>query len=464
MSPSEIFCTYIYGVFVTVDAALQVGMKLAQTALSTLNAFFDAILNLFRFVIDLTVQTIIDGVRVIQKKLCDMIWDDSKAQKWFCENLFKCNIFVEQLTDENSLIASTLIKLGVLTPEQVQFAGSIVSDYNSFKETVCTYGFTFNFGLSYLKKSLQYWKGVLEGVLDTVERKKDDIRRLIQGYINKLMDSGIFDLMAKLRKFFDCVLEETGVCGDIATAKKTYATGLEKMHIEEDGCGGYKLKSEDSAKFMNACDSRLNLINNAKSDLQKAIDAILNPADVKAASKAFNLSSKIFPGGMSWTDIKNGNWKKNSMVKYFCAKGTQFAEAFLGKHKELDDLGVSTNFVLNGMTINDEKGIIKVKLPNGTEETIDMNDRSTFRDYNLDSGQCIIEEYACNDEYYVDVDAAQDDEDGVILTPDGQIMSIRRAAFEIASDPNSELAIHCRNVYNGLVNGFISSREVVEQW
>lgn len=466
MSPAQIFCSYIYGAFVVVDAALEIGMKLAQTLLNTLNAFFDAVINLFKYVIDKTVAAILDEVRVLQKKLVDLIWDGYKDDKKspFCSNLYKCNIFLQELTDESSLIASTLIKLGAVTREQIQFANQLISDYNNFKDTVCSFGFTFNFGLSYLKRYLNTFKGILEGFLDTIMSKKDDIRRLIQSYINKLIDTGIFDLMAKLRKFFNCVLEHTGVCADIESAQLAYNNALEFMHIEEDGAGGYRLNAEDSNRFLNACDSRLNAINNAKADLQRGIDALVNPSDIVAASKAFNLASNILPGGMSWTDFKEGNWKNNKMVKYFRLKKDQFMDAFF-KTAEVPT-GVSSNYVINGMTINDEKGIIHIELPNGYSRTIDMNDRASYRDFNLDSGETIIDEIVMTHptEYYVNVNDSQDDDFAAMLTPDGQIISIRRAAFEMAEDPECDLAKHCREVFSMLRDGFVRADEVVQQW
>lgn len=467
---AQFFCSYIYGAFVVVDSALQVGMQLAQSMLNMINAFFDAVLDLFKYVIDVMVSSILDEFRILWKKLVDWIISkidpNGNVAKTFCTNLYKCNIFIQELTDENSLIASSLIKWGMLSREQIQFANSIISDYNQFKDTVCTYGFTYNFGLSYLKRALMLWKGILEGFLDKISAKKEDIRRLIQSYINKLYDSGIMDLMAKLRKFFNCVLEQTGICADIASSKLAYNNWLAFAHIQENGAGCYMLDPKESAKMLNACDSRLNAIKNAKTDLDKALEEIIKPADVAAASKAFNIASNIFPGGMTWTAFKEGRWKENKMIKYFCVKGTQFGQAFLGMHDEELPPGISTNYILAGMTINDEKGIISIDLPNGYKEVIDMNDRASFRKYNTDNGVNLIDEiYEENPiEYYVDANVTDDTEFGAMLTPDGRIISIRRAAFEISQDPESELAKRCEEVYKMLKNGFIRADEVVEQW
>lgn len=86
MSAGSIFCEYIYGSFLLVSAALEVGMSLAKTTLNMLSAMFDACLNLFRFTIDVAVETIINGVRVLQKKLVDLIWDGYKTDEMVKRN------------------------------------------------------------------------------------------------------------------------------------------------------------------------------------------------------------------------------------------------------------------------------------------------------------------------------------------------------------------------------------------
>ena len=64
MSPGSIFCEYIYGTFLLVEAALQVGIALAQTTLQMLNTAFDAILSWCKFVVDLACEAILNGIRV----------------------------------------------------------------------------------------------------------------------------------------------------------------------------------------------------------------------------------------------------------------------------------------------------------------------------------------------------------------------------------------------------------------
>lgn len=464
MSAGSIFCEYIYGSFLLVSAALEVGMSLAKTTLNMLSAMFDACLNLFRFTIDVAVETIINGVRVLQKKLVDLIWDGyktdpktGKKKSKFCNNLYKCNIFIEELTDSNSLICKTLISLGVITAEQQQYVNEIISEYSTFMDTICTYGFTFNFGLSVLKKLLNTYKKTLDGFLDTIERKKEDIRRFIQKYLNKLQDSGIFDLLAKLRKFFNCILEQTDSCTSLKTTQNFYTDSLEKMKIEEAGTGGYKLEAGTSNSMMNAFDSRINAINNSKDDIQKAVDALVSPSDVKASSKAFNLSKHIFPGGMSMSDIAHGRWKKNSMVQYFTAKKDKFMEVFMGRKKGALPGDTSTEYVLGGMSINDKTGKITVDV-NGVREEIDMNDPATARAY---SGAVSLNHLDQPIEFFVEGDESVDAEDAFFYN--GEIISAFRASIMIAIEGNEELNKHVTSTVAG-VAGMLREDELAVEW
>lgn len=474
MSAGSIFCEYIYGSFLLVSAALEVGMSLAKTTLTMLSTMFDACISLFRFTIDVGVKAIIDGVKVLQKKLVDLIWDGyqeeevkdpetgemvktGKKKSKFCNNLYKCNIFIEELTDSNSLICKTLISLGVITPEQQQYVNEIISEYDTFMDTICTYGFTFNFGLSALKKLLNYYKSLLEGFLDKIERKKEDIRRFIQKYLNKLQDSGIFDLMAKLRKFFNCILEQTDSCTNLKTTENFYTNALKKMKIEEAGTGGYKLEASTSNSMMNAFDTRLNQINNTKQDLQKAIDALVSPSDVKAASKAFNLSKNVFPGGMSMNDVLHGRWKKNAMVKYFTAKKDKFMEVFMGRQKDKLPGDTSTEFVLCGMKINDATGKIIVDV-NNVHEEIDMNDPATARAY---AGAVKVNMLSQPIVYYVEGDESPDAPDAFVYN--GEIISALRASIMIAIEGDEELKRHCDETVAG-VAGRICEDQLMVEW
>ena len=462
MNVADMFCEYIYGSFLIVEAALEVGVHAAQSLMHMLNAFIDACLSWFKYVVDLAMEAILNGVRTIQKKLVDLIWDGYKTdpktgknKSKFCSNLFKCNIFLDQLTDSNSLICKTLIKLGVMTSDQQQFINSVIQDFNQFSETVCNFGFTFNFGLSALKKLLMFYKEQIEKFIRMIERKKDQLRRLIQNFINRLIDSGIVDLLIKLRKFFNCVLANTDTCANINTAGNYYTNVLGILHIEENGLGGYRLNSDDQNRFINAFDSRLNKLNNSKQELQGIIDSLMNPSEVSAANNAFNLSKNIFPGGMSMSDIKNGNWHTNRMLHYFAVKTDQFLDAFVRKHGIDEASGVSTEYLISGMSINDKTGEIKMHV-NGIDETINMNDPSTMIGYDADMFGYTQADIVYNTPVGENPDATQP------LYWNGELISALLAAIRIVQG-DRELEEHVQEI-SSKTQGMFAEDQLVTSW
>ena len=462
MNVADMFCEYIYGSFLIVEAALEVGVHAAQSLMHMLNAFIDACLSWFKYVVDLAMEVILNGVRTIQKKLVDLIWDGyktdpktGKKKSKFCSNLFKCNIFLDQLTDSNSLICKTLIKLGVMTSDQRQFINSVIQDFNQFSETVCNFGFTFNFGLSALKKLLMFYKEQIEKFIRMIERKKDQLRRLIQNFINRLIDSGIVDLLIKLRKFFNCVLANTDTCANINTAGNYYTNVLGILHIEENGLGGYRLNSDDQNRFINAFDSRLNKLNNSKQELQGIIDSLMNPSEVSAANNAFNLSKNIFPGGMSMTDIKNGNWHTNRMLHYFSVKTDQFLDAFVRKHGIDEASGISTEYLISGMSINDQTGEIKMHV-NGIDETINMNDPSTMVGYDADMFGYTQADIVYNTPVGDNPDATQP------LYWNGELISALLAAIRIVQG-DRELEEHVQEI-SSKTQGMFAEDQLVTSW
>lgn len=462
MNVADMFCEYIYGSFLIVEAALEVGVHAAQSLMHMLNAFIDACLSWFKYVVDLAMEVILNGVRTIQKKLVDLIWDGYKTdpktgknKSKFCSNLFKCNIFLDQLTDSNSLICKTLIKLGVMTSDQRQFINSVIQDFNQFSETVCNFGFTFNFGLSALKKLLMFYKEQIEKFIRMIERKKDQLRRLIQNFINRLIDSGIVDLLIKLRKFFNCVLANTDTCANINTAGNYYTNVLGILHIEENGLGGYRLNSDDQNRFINAFDSRLNKLNNSKQELQGIIDSLMNPSEVSAANNAFNLSKNIFPGGMSMTDIKNGNWHTNRMLHYFAVKTDQFLDAFVRKHGIDEASGISTEYLISGMSINDQTGEIKMHV-NGIDETINMNDPSTMVGYDADMFGYTQADIVYNTPVGENPDATQP------LYWNGELISALLAAIRIVQG-DIELEEHVQEI-SSKTQGMFAEDQLVTSW
>ena len=305
MGIGDILCEYIYGSFLLVKASLEVAQKTAKALLKALDTLFNTLMSIVRYVIDVGIDTILNAIRVFQKWLVDKLLNfDFDA---ICQGLFKCTEFLEQVLDPNSLLCRTIRKYTNYNPRPQEELYKVVGDFREFKNQICSFGLTYNFGLSAVKEMLNQYYAMCTEFLNMLERNKERVRRFLQNLLDTLINIGTFDLLDRLKKFFDCVLIDTEICSNIRTANSFYNTCLRKLCIEESG-DGYKLDTNMAAEYMNTFDSRINNLNNAKNDLKKLIDSMITPSQVNAANNAFNISSNIFPGGASWKDINNGDF------------------------------------------------------------------------------------------------------------------------------------------------------------
>lgn len=448
MGIGDILCEYIYGSFLVVKAALEVAQKTAKALLKAANTLFDTLMSLCRYVIDIGIETILNAIRVFQKWLVDKLLNfDFDA---ICQGLFRCTEFLEQVLDPNSLLCRTVRKYTNYNPGPQEELYAMIGDFREFKNQVCSFGFTFNFGLSAVKEMLDSYYAMCTEFLDMLERNKERIRRFLQKYLDTLIDIGCFDMLDRLKKFFDCVLIDTEICSNIRTANSFYNTCLRKMCIEESG-DGYKLDSNMSAEYMNAFDSRINNLNNAKNDLKKLIDSMLNPSQVNAAKNAFNISANIFPGGASWKDIKEGNfWKKNKCYQYFKMKRRDFIASFKDKNKKYAEVG--TDAILGNMTINDKEGFVEVV----------MNDKDngfeTIRiDPNEYAGVQLVQEEV---EYNMKVTDDKVQTNAALYDKDkDEIISSLRGAIEISVFDNKDLKNQVMKI--GGIAGYTSESELM---
>lgn len=447
MGIGDILCEYIYGSFLTVKAALEVAQKTSKALLKALDTLYNTLMSIVRFVIDVGIETILNAIRVFQKWLVDKLLNfDFDA---ICQGLFRCTEFLEQVLDPNSLLCRTIRKYTNYNPGPQEELYKVVSDFREFKNQICSFGFTYNFGLSAVKEMLNQYYAMCTEFLDMLDRNKERVRRFLQKYLDTLIDIGVFDMLDRLKKFFDCVLIDTEICSNIRTANSFYNTCLRKMCIEETG-DGYKLDSTMSAEYMNTFDSRINNLNNAKNDLKKLIDSMLAPSQVNAANNAFNIAANIFPGGASWKDIKNGDfWKKNKCYQYFKINRSAFISSFKTQHPEYATVGTDT--ILGGMSINDDQGYIEIVM-NGE------NGFETIR-YDKNSNVTGLELVSANEEYSIKQTNDKLQPSLALVDENGDIISAMRGAIEISVNGNEELKNRVMKVSG--IKGYTNESELM---
>ena len=447
MGIGDILCEYIYGSFLLVKAALEVAQKTSKALLKALDTLFNTLMSIVRFVIDVGIDTILNAIRVFQKWLVDKLLNfDFDA---ICQGLFRCTEFLEQVLDPNSLLCRTVRKYTNYNPRPQEELYKVVGDFKEFKNQICSFGFTYNFGLSAVKEMLNQYYAMCTEFLDMLEKNKERVRRFLQKYLDTLIDIGVFDMLDRLKKFFDCVLIDTEICSNIRTANSFYNTCLRKMCIEETG-DGYRLDTTMSAEYMNTFDSRINNLNNSKRELKKLIDSMLTPSQVNAANNAFNIAANIFPGGASWNDFNNGDfWKKNKCYQYFKLKRRAFIEAFKGQHPEYSEVGSDT--ILGNMTIDDNAGIIDITM-NGKNgfETIRYDENTQMDGFEL---------VKTNEEYSIKQTNDKLQTTLALVDENDNIISSMRGAVEIAVNGNQDLKDKVMKV--GGIKGYTNESELM---
>lgn len=447
MGIGDILCEYIYSSFLVVKAALETAQKTSKSLLKSADTLLNTLMSICRYVIDVGIETILNAIRVFQKWLVDKLLNfDFDA---ICQGLFRCTEFLEQVLDPNSLLCRTVRKYTNYNPGPQEELYKVVGDFRKFKNQVCSFGFTYNFGLSAVKEMLNQYYAMCTEFLDMLDRNKERIRRFLQKYLDTLINIGVFDMLDKLKKFFDCVLIDTEICSNIRTANSFYNTCLRKMCIEEKG-DGYQLDSNMVAEYMNIFDSRINNLNNSKNDLKKLIDSMLNPSQVNAANNAFNIAANIFPGGASLKDNQNGDfWKKNKCYQYFKMERRAFINSFKTQHPEYATVGTDT--ILGGMSINDDQGYIEIVM-NGE------NGFETIR-YDKNSNVAGLELVPANEEYSIKQTNDKLQPSLALVDENDNIISAMRGAIEIAVNGNQDLKDKVMKVSG--IKGYTSERELM---
>lgn len=467
-------CDYVYNSFLLVEGTFEVAMRTAASVVNMLNSFVDALLYSFKYVINVMLETLIDLVKVAQKTLLDLLWDKLRPDE-FCSNLYKCSIILEDLADENSLIWKTCVKAGIIrgndTDAMREQIYSIINDYNNFKVQICEHGFTTSFGVDALRKLADYINEQVEGIFNYLMKKKDEVRRVIQRFLDDLENLGIFDLLDKLKKYFNCILNSSDKCAAIQSASKYYRNGLAKLHLEENGSNGYRLETSINNKLLNEFDAATTAANNVKGIMDDVAEMLVDPKDVASANKAYDLSKSVFPSGMSWTDIKKARmfrpstfvdtWKKTGVVKYVTVKYDGLYNAIFGK-KDSDfncPNYMGTDYMIGNTIINDVTGEVTVTI---NDKSITFNENSKeYKDF------AEVNELETGD-FYMDI---TDDEiqnyQNPLMVENNKGMSSIAAAVHMALKPDNELSKKILNKTQTIYERFrntIPESELVTAW
>ena len=319
MTLSTIICGYIYAGFLVVKAALEAGLLYAKAIITTLNSFVMAIENMIRNTCLVIFDAAMSGYQILCKYLTDWILQKTHAKEYldkFCKSIFKCSYVLKELLNPSSSITKTLVKNFDYNSEPQQELYDNIMIFDNFRQKICSAGFTFMWGLNYIRDYGEQILAQINEWVDIITRNRNRIRKRLESYFYAIEDFGIFDLLDRLHAFFNCVLDASiDSCSSIATSQNFYKKCTGALHITEIGAGQYKLTDSWIKQKLGICDNATRQLNGLSAQLTKVlIDAGITSKNLANAQASYNLANFVRDTKRA---IDRGDWQQIPGVKLF---------------------------------------------------------------------------------------------------------------------------------------------------
>ena len=328
MTLSTIICGYIYAGFLVVKAALEAGLLYAKAIITTLNSFVMAIENMIKNTCLVIFDAAMAGYQILCKYLTDWILQKTHAKEYldkFCKSLFKCSYVLKELLNPSSSITKTLVKNFDYNSKPQQELYDNIMIFDNFRKQICSAGFTFMWGLNYIRDYGEQILAQINEWVDIITRNRNRIRKRLESYFYAIEDFGIFDLLDRLHVFFNCVLDASiDSCSSIATSQNFYKKCTGALHITEIGAGQYKLTDSWIKQKLGMCDNATRQLNGLSAQLTKVlIDAGITSKNLANAQASYNLANFVRDTKRA---IDRGDWQQIPGVKLFKKTWTSAGE------------------------------------------------------------------------------------------------------------------------------------------
>lgn len=451
MGFTSLICTYLYGTYKAIQTALESYVRIAKNLIKKVDTLATTIMNVVRTMINSSLSTLIKIVKQYEKELIDMIVDASGLNKGafhdiWCNQLWNCVALLVELLKSDSWLQRKIIDYlnrHCIRPSRVIQALDVIAlaaeDFNTFRSTICNAGFTVEFGISYIKRLFASIKSVIEEYLSFLERSLKRLRLAVEEYLNIIIDWGIMEYLEQLMTFFSCVFDDSTSCAEIATASNYYQNVLSKLKLERKG-DGYDISEEYRNSIYGSLEGGISMCRDFEEEINNAMSKCVDPNKLRKADMAVNLSNHIIPGGMSWEDLREGNWENHYLAKLYSRRKEQLKEAWREKFNQEETI---TNIV-NNIEYDDDGHIYAI---NGCRREQldpfpgDPEDPPTER-------VNVITDVPVNH--------------SILLSPDGNIYTLWEAALEI-KDGTSDFAKECI-AYADLLNDWRKNADGVKRY
>lgn len=466
MTLSTIICGYIYAGFLVVKAALEAGLLYARAIITTLNSFVMAIENMIKNTCLVILDAALAGYQILCKYLTDWILQKTHAQEYldkFCKSIFKCSYVLKELLNPNSSITKTLVKNFQYDSAPQQELYDAIASFDNFRKQICSAGFTFMWGLNYLRDYGEQILAQINEWVDIITRNRNRIRKRLESYFYAIEDYGIFDLLDKLHAFFNCVLDAAiDSCSSIATSQNFYKKCTGALHITEIGAGQYKLTDSWIKQKLGSCDNATRQLNGLSAQLTKAlIDAGITSKNLANAQAAFNLANFVRDTKRA---LDRGDWHKIPGVRLFEKTwssagdfGVALADCMSAIYNAVGDaikkIDLSWDNILEHLYYDEDR----VKFKAETGDIIDLTDALGMNNSQTGSPVTITVNRA-------DSEAAENTLRGFYWTSDYRLVSNGYIVKQISEDGDDTALIDEIKTKAGIVNDLSDITQTVSKY
>lgn len=437
MTLNTIICGYIYSGFLILKNALEAGLLYAKAIIKSIDSLVMAIENMIKLTCLEILNAALAAYQILCKYLTDWIMQKTHAKDLldkFCKSIFKCSYILKELLNPSSPITKTLQQYGGYDATAQANLYKDISDYDTFKNQICSSGFTFMWGLNYLRDKGEDILAKINEWVDIITRNRNRIRKKLESYFYAIEDFGILDLLRQLSVFFNCVLSpEDETCASIATSQNFYRKCMGALHIKETGYGQFKLTDSWLKQKLGTCDNVTLQLNQVKNNLAIALtDAGITSKNLANAQNAYNLANFVRDTKRAYD---KGNLNAVPGVKWFKSTfsdaadfGSALANAMSKIGSRISNVDLSFDSILEFLKIKDDKVVY------ANPAVVDEIDLTYifFPDGSSGTG----------DDIYVsssDVELATDSMNRFYWTEDGQLVSMSYVVDSLVNGTDEEL-------------------------
>lgn len=437
MTLNTIICGYIYAGFLLLKNALEAGLVYAKAIIKSIDSLVMAIENMIKLTCLEILNAALAAYQILCKYLTDWIMQKTHAKDIldkFCKSIFKCSYILKELLNPSSPITKTLQQYGGYDATAQANLYKDISDYETFRNQICSSGFTFMWGLNYLRDKGEDILAKINEWVDVITRNRNRIRKKLESYFYAIDDFGILDLLRQLSVFFNCILSpEDETCASIATSQNFYRKCMGALHIRETGYGQFKLTDSWLKQKLGVCDNVTLQLNQVKNNLAIALtDAGITSKNLANAQNAYNLANFVRDTKRAYD---RGDWNAVPGVKWFKSTfrdavefGSALASAMVEIGSHISNIDLSFDSILEFLKVKDNK--VVYSNPAATEE-VDLT-TIFFPAGSLGDGSTIYIGSA-------DVELATDSMNRFYWTEDGQLVSMSYVVDSLVNGTDEKL-------------------------